>query len=268
MITSIRNDLVLRARKLHRRGMRDRLRAFLVEGVNGVGAALDAGVGLELLFVTGGAGAGIAELSRQAGTAGVPVVEVSDPVMSAMADAETPPGAVAIAPFVDVDPIVLLDKEPALSVVLDEVRDPGNLGTILRTAQAAGAGAVYLTTGTVDAYNAKVVRASAGALFHVPVAREVAVPWILNELGNRRVRRVAADPTATATYDEVDMRGRCALVFGNEARGLTEEVAAAVDERASIPMEPSAESLNVAIAAAVFLFEAVRQRRAPGRAIP
>jgi len=242
--------------------MRDRFRAFLVEGVNGVGAALDARVALEVLFVAEGAGGAITELAGRASAVAVPVVEVSNPVMGAISDAETPPGAVAVAPFVDVDPTALLDEDPALSVVLDEVRDPGNLGTILRTARAAGAGGVYLTKGTVDAYNAKVVRASAGAFFHVPVAREVAVPWILSELGNRRVRRVAADPTATATYDEVDMRGRCALVFGNEARGLTEEVAAAVDERASIPMEPSAESLNVAIAAAVFLFEAVRQRRA------
>jgi TrmH family RNA methyltransferase len=115
----------------------------------------------------------------------------------------------------------------------------------------------------VDVYNPKVVRASAGALFHVPVAREVAVPWILTELGARNIRRVAADPTATATYDEVDMRGPSALVFGNEAWGLPGEAVAAVDERASIPMSASAESLNVGIAAAVFLFEAVRQRRRP-----
>jgi TrmH family RNA methyltransferase len=144
-------------------------------------------------------------------------------------------------------------------VVLAEVRDPGNLGTILRTSWAAGAGGVFLSRGTVDVYNPKAVRASAGALFHVPVAREVALPWILPELGNRDIQRLAADPTALPTYDEVDMTGPTALVFGNEAWGLAEEVAAAV--RASIPMRASAESVNVGIAAAVFLFEAVRQRR-------
>ncbi|HYR62839.1 MAG TPA: RNA methyltransferase [Actinomycetota bacterium] len=261
--------------------MRDRSREFLVEGINGIDAALDAGIGLDLLFVSdpaSGPGSGscsgscsggvrpgfagpLGDLVEKAKSARVPVLDVSPPVMHAISDADTPPGAIAIAPFVDVDPAELLDRGSDLTVVLAEVRDPGNLGTILRTSGAAGVGAVFLTTGTVDVYNPKVVRASAGAMFHVSVAREVAVPWILAELGDRNVLRVAADPTATVTYDEVDMRGPSALVLGNEAWGLAEEVAAAVDERASIPMRASTESLNVGIAAGVFLFEAVRQRR-------
>lgn len=266
MVTSTRNALVQRARKLHKRGMRDRVREFLVEGVNGIDAALDAGVALEQLFVSGETLPGQAGPAGRAREAGVPVVEVSPAVMDVISGAETPPGAVAIAPFVDVDPAALLDAGSDLLVVLAEVRDPGNLGTILRTAGAAGAGGVFLSAGTVDIYNPKVVRASSGAVFHVPVAREVAVPWVLAELGNRHVLRVAADPFATVSYDEVDMRGPSALVFGNEAWGLPEEVAAAVDHRASIPMRASTESLNVGIAAAVFLFEAVRQRRSGGGA--
>src|SRR5258708_35025129 len=99
--------------------------------------------------------------------------------MEGLSEAEAGPGSVAIASFVDVEPLQLLDSGSDLLVVLAEVRDPGNLGTILRTARAAGAGGVFLTKGTVDVYNPKVVRASAGALFHVPVAREVAVPWVL-----------------------------------------------------------------------------------------
>jgi TrmH family RNA methyltransferase len=267
VITSVRNGLVQRARKLRRRGMRDRAREFLVEGTNGIEGALESGRRLEVLFVSRPTGAtsqgegqfdGLVETAR---TARVPTFEVSPEVMQAISDADTPPGAVAIAPFVDVDPTQLLDSGSDLLVVLAEVRDPGNLGTILRTARAARAGGVFLTKGTVDVYNPKVVRASAGALFHVPVAREVAVPWVLAELGSRHIRRVAADPSATASYDEVDMRGPSALVFGNEAWGLPGEAVAVVDERASIPMRASAESLNVGVAAAVFLFEAVRQRR-------
>jgi len=252
--------------------MRDRAREFLVEGTNGIEGALESGRRLEVLFVSRPTGAtppgatsqgegqfdGLVETAR---AARVPTFEVSPEVMQAISDADTPPGAVAIAPFVDVDPAQLLDSGSDLLVVLAEVRDPGNLGTILRTARAAGAGGVFLTKGTVDVYNPKVVRASAGALFHVPVAREVAVPWVLAELGSRHIRRVAADPSATASYDEVDMRGPSALVFGNEAWGLPGEAVAVVDERASIPMRASAESLNVGVAAAVFLFEAVRQRR-------
>jgi TrmH family RNA methyltransferase len=253
--------------------MRDRAREFLVEGSNGIEGALESGRRLEVLFVsrpTGATSQGAASLGGEgqfdglvetARSARVPIFEVSPEVMQAISDAETPPGAVAIAPFVDVDPTQLLDSGSDLFVVLAEVRDPGNLGTILRTARAAGAGGVFLTEGTVDVYNPKVVRASAGALFHLPVAREVAVPWVLAELGGRHIRRVAADPSATASYDEVDMRGPSALVFGNEAWGLPGEAVAVVDERASIPMRASAESLNVGVAAAVFLFEAVRQRR-------
>src|SRR2546421_1069073 len=268
MITSVRNGFVQRARKLRRRGMRDRAREFLVEGTNGIEGALESGRRLEVLFVSrptgatsqGGEGQ-LDSLVETARTARVPTFDVSPEVMQAISDADTPPGAVAIAPFVDVDPTQLLDSGSDLLVVLAEVRDPGNLGTILRTARAAGAGGVFLTKGTVDVYNPKVVRASAGALFHVPVAREVAVRWVLAELGGRHIRRVAADPSATASYDEVDMRGPSALVFGNEAWGLPGEAVAVGGGRAAIPMRASAESLNVGVAAAVFLFEAVRQRR-------
>jgi TrmH family RNA methyltransferase len=244
--------------------MRDRAQEFLVEGANGIEGALESGRPLEVLFVSGPTAAGgeaLDGLVDRARAARVQTFEVSPEVMHSISDAETPPGAVAIAPFVDVDPTQLLDSGSDLLVVLAEVRDPGNLGTILRTARAAGAGGVFLSKGTVDVYNPKVVRASAGAMFHVPVARDVTVPWVLTELGVRNIRRVGADPAATATYDEVDMRGPSALVFGNEAWGLPGEAVATVDERASIPMRASAESLNVGIAAAVFLFEAVRQRR-------
>lgn len=242
--------------------MRQRAREFLIEGANGISESLAAGRSPELLFICEPVPPSMESLLEAARLARVPVQFVSPAVMEAISETETPPGAVAIASFVDLDAASLLGRDPDLLVVLGQVRDPGNLGTILRTAWAAGAGAAILGRGTVDVYNPKVVRASAGAIFRMPVAREVEIPWILRELGNRGIRRIAADPQAPATYDEVDMRGRCALVFGNEAWGLTEEVLAAVDERASIPMRASAESLNVGISAAVFLFEAVRQRRA------
>lgn len=261
MISSTQNPLIQRARKLRKHGMRQRAQEFLVEGANGICEALAVGLRPGLLFVSDPAPPSMASLLEAARRCGVPVQFVSPPVMQAISDTETPPGAVAVVSFVDVDAETLLGRAPDLVVVLGEVRDPGNLGTILRTARAAGAGAVILGRGTVDVYNPKVVRASAGAIFRMPVAREVEIPWVLSELGNRGIRRIAADPQAPATYDEVDMRGPCALVFGNEAWGLPEEILATVDERASIPMQASAESLNVGISAAVFLFEAVRQRR-------
>lgn len=258
MISSIHNPLVQRARKLRKRGLRARAREFLVEGVNGISESFAAGTLPELLFLTEGASEELADLAR---TSRVAIYAVSEAVMRVISDAENPPGAVAVVPFVDVEAEQLIDARTDLAVVLAGVQDPGNLGTTLRTARAAGAGAVFLTEGTVDLYNAKVVRASAGALFRVSVAREVAVPWVLAGLGSRGFRRIAAAPAAPMAYDEVDMSGPCALVFGNEARGLPPDVLASVDDVASVPMEESTESLNVGISAAVFLFEAARQRR-------
>ncbi len=144
-------------------------------------------------------------------------------------------------------------------VVAAGVADPGNLGTILRTAEAAGADAVVLTPDTVDVTNPKVVRASAGALFHVPVVDQV-------ELGEVRVHGLRLLGTAAGgatSYAEADLTGRIAIAVGNEAHGLPDD--APVDGWISIPHAGRAESLNAAMAAAVICFEAARQRRGPGR---
>jgi TrmH family RNA methyltransferase len=260
-ITSPRNPSVQRARKLLRRGLRDRTRTFLVEGPTAVDEALAAGAILETLFVELPAGHRTASVAARAREAGVRVLHVDERTMAALSDASTPQGLVAVAGFVDREAARVLDASPDLVVVLAEVRDPGNVGTILRSAWAVGAGGVFLGAGTADVYNPKVVRATAGALFHVPVARNVDIPGLLDDLGTRGFRRVAADPHGGLAYDEVDLRGRSAFVFGNEAWGVPPELVRRVDERATIPMNGHAESLNVGAAAAVFLFEAARQRR-------
>lgn len=261
MITSVRNAQVARARKLLKRAVRDRTRRFLVEGVIGIREALRSGAQLEALFVEAAAEDRLEGVLGPIEGPAPRVFEVSGEVMRSLSAATTPPGAVAIAGFVDVEAGDVLKGGLDLAVVLADVRDPGNAGTMLRTAWSAGAQAVFLGRGTVDVYNSKVVRATAGALFNLPIVREVEVRWLLDELGGRGVKRIAADPRGPVAYDEVDMTGPCAFVFGNEAWGVPEEVERHVDVRASIPMHPSAESLNVAIAAALFLFEAGRQRR-------
>lgn len=261
MITSTRNVHIRRARKLRKRGMRARARQFLVEGPTAVKEALESGRPVEMLIVEAGGEEGLADVLGLAKRGATPVLHVSEPVMQAVSSATTPPGVVALASFLDTDAGALADRPLDLALVLAQVRDPGNLGTILRTAWAVGSDGVFLGEGTVDVYNPKAVRASAGAIFHVPFAREVELPWLLGVLEERGIRRIAADPRAPTVYDEVDMTGPCAFVLGNEAWGLPEEIGERVDVRASIPLPGSAESLNVGIAAALFLFEAVRQRR-------
>ena len=146
-------------------------------------------------------------------------------------------------------------------MVCVDVQDPGNAGTILRSAEAAGAGAVLFTGSCVDPTNPKAVRASAGSLFHVGVVSGGNAVDVLAELGRCGFRRYAADARAGDTIDAVDLTGPVALVLGNEAHGLPTEIDAMLDGRVTIPMAGRSESLNVGMAASVMCFEVARQRR-------
>jgi tRNA(Leu) C34 or U34 (ribose-2'-O)-methylase TrmL len=174
----------------------------------------------------------------------------------------TPPGLVGIAPFVDVP---LSDVAGmSLACILYAVRDPGNAGTVLRSADAAGAGAIVFSTTSVDVYNPKAVRSSAGSVFHVPVVREVEVADAVEAFRARGARICAAAGEGDADLYSLDLTEPTAFLFGNEAWGLSPEVAALADTTVRVPIAGAAESLNLAAAAAVCLFEAARQRRHGG----
>lgn len=260
-ITSARNQTIQATRKLSKRAVRDSKRLFTVEGEIAVTEAVEAGIHLHDLFVGESVAGRQADLSARVAGQGGQVHEVSENVMKTLSGTMTPPGILAVASFVDVDASTLLERDLALPIVLADVRDPGNAGTILRTGWAVGADAAFLSKSTVDLYNSKVVRASAGALFNLPVSRGVEVPFLIEHLQRKGLMTVAAHPEGSVSYDEVDMSGPCALVFGNEAWGVSQEILGQVDVSATIPMRARAESLNVGVAAAVFMFEAVRQRK-------
>lgn len=262
MITSTRNVRVQSVRRLTKRGVRDERREFLIEGALGVEQALRTTASVKSLMVC--SQEDCTELVRLARSKGIPVAEVSDAVMRSISSATTPPGVLAISKFVDRDPVALLRGQLDLVVVLAGVRDPGNAGTIIRSAAAVGADAVFSGGTTVDLYNPKVVRATAGALFSVPVSRDVDVPWLLSELGARNVSTVAADPEGPTIYYDADLKQPTALVLGNEAWGVAREVVESVDSTVCIPMKHGVESLNVGMAASVVLFEVARQRRTDG----
>jgi TrmH family RNA methyltransferase len=185
-------------------------------------------------------------------SAGESVWEVTDAVLTACADTEAPQGVLAVVPVVDLEP------RPGLILILDQVRDPGNLGTVLRSAEAAGVGQVILAPGTVDPYNPKVVRGAMGAHFRLAVASP---EW--PEIGGRVAGRAVwlADAAGETAYDQVEWTTPSALIVGGEATGAGEEAAALATGRVSIPMASGAESLNAAMAATVILFEAARQWR-------
>jgi len=251
--TSLANERVKYARSLHRERARTREKRLIVEGTRSVQEALQAGVRPVLAFYTARlteTAQGVALLARLHEAAEC-LMEVTPQVMASMSDTVTPQGVLAVVPIPE-----LPWPEHGLVVVIDSLRDPGNAGTILRTAWAAGAAGLATTKGTVDLYAPKVVRAAMGAHFYLPLRTGLDAQQLATLLCGRRA--ILADPAGTP-YWQVDWRGDVALIIGGEARGaeLSEGLAQA---RAAIPMAQGAESLNAAIAAAVLLFEAVRQQ--------
>jgi RNA methyltransferase, TrmH family len=263
----IRSPRVRAARQLTKRALRQRARAFLVEGPQAVGEAIAAGAPLTELFVTAEGSAKWPALVAAARERGAAVHPVNGEVMAALAQTVTPQGLLGVCDFVDVPLAALTGARPRLVVLLAQVRDPGNAGTVLRTADAAGARGVVFSTASVDPYNGKCVRASAGSLFHLPIATGISAAEAAAGLRGAGLRILAADGNAPRRLDELADTGALAAptawLFGNEAWGLPDDLLALADETVAVPIYGRAESLNLAAAAAVCLYgSAAAQRRA------
>ncbi|HEY7920973.1 MAG TPA: RNA methyltransferase [Streptosporangiaceae bacterium] len=269
-LTSVRSPRVKAARQLAKRALRQRARQFLAEGPQAVGEALAAGGVVTQLFVTAAAQARYANLIGLASAQGADVHAVSGEVMTELAQTITPQGVLAVCDFIDVDLDRLTAGQPRLAVVLANVRDPGNAGTVLRTADAAGAGGVIFAGSSVDPYNSKCVRASAGSLFHLPVVTGPPAAVAVGALRERGLRVLAADGGAGTTLDDLQSAGRLgqptAWLFGNEAWGLPSDVLDLADDAVAVPIYGRAESLNLAAAAAVCLYASARAQQSPAPA--
>jgi RNA methyltransferase, TrmH family len=275
-ITSIRSPRVKAARQLARRSFRQRSRSFLAEGPQAVREALafpetdpgrpathDQGVVTEL-FVTRAAWSRHRDLVDQAAGTGAGVHAVSGEVMADLAQTVTPQGLLAVCRFVDVPLQQLTAAGPGLAVLLANVRDPGNAGTVLRTADAAGAGGVIFSDASVDPYNSKCVRASAGSLFHLPIVVGPGVAPAVAALREAGLQVLAADGRAGRQLDELGpwlLRRPTAWLFGNEAWGLPRDLLALADQAIAVPIYGRAESLNLAAAVAVCLYASARALR-------
>ncbi len=213
------------------------------------------------LYVTAEAAERYAEFIDPAREQGLFVHLTSDEVLAAMCDADTPQGAAAV---VDWQPSTLesvLSGSPRLLVLLTHVRDPGNLGTVIRGADAAGADAVLVSDASVDVTSPKVVRSTAGSLFHLPVVTGLDIEETLAALGSAGVSRLAADGAGESTIDEIDLTGPHAWVMGNEAWGLEQRTRDACDDVVRVPIHGHAESLNLAMATTICLYASARQQR-------
>jgi TrmH family RNA methyltransferase len=254
MIESVQNPKVKLARALQRRREREREGKLFVEGLRLVEDALGAGLHPDLLFFTAPALAQprierLIEAHRSAAW------EVSPAVMAEMTDTVTPQGIAAILPLPDLG----WPAQPTFLLVADGVRDPGNLGTLLRSAAAAGVQGVVLPKGNVDPWSDKVLRAGMGAHFRLPIRDALEWAEALPLLEGLKVR--LADASGLLSYDEADWTLPSALLVGGEAGGAGFTARQRADEIVSIPMAHAVESLNAAVAGSIILFEAFRQRR-------
>lgn len=190
---------------------------------------------------------------------GAEIIETSEKIISALSETEHPQGIVAVSTYETSRLEDLpLEKEPLL-VVCDRIQDPGNLGTIIRTADAAGASGIIILPGTCDPLMPKVIRSSAGSIFNILVVFSQLIPLEIF-LKTKKIRLIVTIPSSEKTIYDLDLRGPVAFVFGNEARGVSPELIRAADELVSIPLIGKAESLNVSVAASICIYEAVRQR--------
>jgi TrmH family RNA methyltransferase len=260
---AISHPAVRAARRLRRRRERAATGRLLVEGPNAVDEALGA---LVEVFVGPDVSDRVRATAERCAAAGVAVRAVDDRALDALADARTPQGIVGVAtrPAAGLDALA----DASLLVVLDRVADPGNLGTVIRTADAAGADGVVLTRGSVDPTNAKAVRASAGSLFHLPVVDDLEPAALAAHCRESGMRLVGAVAHAARHYADLSWSSPTAIVFGNEAHGLSAAMQRHIATSVSVPIRrPSrpgyrghAESLNLATTAAIVVFEVARQR--------
>ncbi len=264
VLTNPRSDRVKVVRALSRRSVRARTGQFLAEGPQAVREAVRFRPELVRdVYVTAEAAERHTDIVAAAREAQLFVHEVTPEVLAAMSDTPSPQGIAVVCRTLDVPFEGALAELPpdALVCVLTHVRDPGNAGTVIRGADAAGADLVVVSDSSVDIYNPKVVRSTVGSLFHLPVVVDVPVPQILASLRARGVRLLAADGAGTTLLHDADLTGRHAWVMGNEAWGLEPEVRAACDDVVRVPIYGHAESLNLAMAATLCLYASAEARR-------
>ena len=255
------------ARRLLRRKERASSQTFLAEGRQAVAEALRRPGTVVDLLVGDGTVERHQDLLAESVEAGVPVWSVADAHLATLADTVTPQGILAVCRTVDVGLDEALAGAPRLVVLCDQVRDPGNLGTVIRCADAFGADAVLVSQDSVDLWNAKTVRASTGSVFHLPVAVEVDLVQAVDRARALGMAVYGADGAGPATVDDLAAAGQLRRpvlwVMGNEAWGLPPGHADLMDALVALPMYGRAESLNLSTAAAVFLYATATAQRAP-----
>lgn len=256
MITSTSNPKIKWVRSLqNQQHTRQEEKVFIVEGIRLCDEARQAGLSVQIVLYTPNLDQRGLTILDEFTHRGAQIEQVTERVMRAASDTQSPQGILAVIPQNQIHQPGELD----FVIICDRVRDPGNLGTILRSALAAGVQAVWMPPGSVDIYSPKVVRAGMGAHFHLPI---VDLTWeeIRDQLQSHNLNAYLADAGGKIIYSQINFREPAALILGGEAEGAGGQARSLATQTVKIPMPGGTDSLNVAIAAGVLLFEVVRQR--------
>ncbi len=260
-ITSRDNSAVRHLRALSETRYRKQEKTFLIEGIKMVEEALRENLGVKLVVaepsLTRHHGKGVIKLAE---SRSVPILWISERLMNMLSENKTPQPAMAEVRMQQHSEEELLENSAGLIIIANQLQDPGNLGTIIRTAEAVGASGVAITPNTVDPYNAKAVRASMGSVLRLPIVHGGEATAIIETGRKNGFQIVGTVLTGDKTHFDVDFTKPTMVVFGQEGAGLTQDVMTDIGLRVRIPMAASIDSLNVATAAAVILYEAMRQR--------
>jgi TrmH family RNA methyltransferase len=260
-ITSKDNSFVKRLRSLSEPKSRKKERAFLIEGVRMVEEALRDDLGIKTVIaapsLTQHHGKGILKLAE---SKGINILWISERLMDALSESKTPQPVMADVNMKQHSEDALLASESGLIIIAHQLQDPGNLGTIIRTAEAAGASGLAITQNTVDPFNAKSIRASMGSILRLPVVHIGDLTAFIKKCTRNGFQTMATVLTGEKTHFDINLTKPTVVVFGQEGAGLPQDIVDDIDLRVRIPMAETIDSLNVATAAAVILYEVVRQR--------
>lgn len=260
-ITSKDNNAIKNLHSLVEPKNRKKEKAFLIEGVKMVEEALRDDLGVRMVVAAPSLvqhhGKGVLNLADRRG---VDVLWISEKLMDAVSGTKTPQPVMAVVSMKEFSGEALLAQEARLIVVVHLLQDPGNLGTIIRTAEAVGASGIAVTSNTVDPYNAKAVRASMGSILRLPIAHIHDLPGFIRICKQRGFQTAATVLSGEKTHFDADLAKPTVVILGQEGAGLQRDIVSDIDLNIRIPMAESIDSLNVATAAAVILYEALRQR--------
>ena len=257
MIKDISNSIQKEVKSLHRKKSRDEKGLFFIEGLRFVNEALGENIDIKYIVVseTFISENDISQLLNRK----IDIYLASDKIVKELSDTDTPQGIIGVVPYLQLQNLGQEQKTYETYLLLDAIQDPGNMGTIIRTADAVNIDKIVLSKGCVDIYNPKVLRSTMGSIFRVSIVRVDNLKDYIVTLKHQNFKVLAAHLAGKENYFDVDLTGNTAIVIGNEANGICDEVSCVCDKLIKIPMLGKIESLNAGVSASIILYEALRQ---------